>query len=265
MDALGSWTRLNDPRRVASKVGVTPTLGFSATLCIRKTRHPVQPLAKCAAQSKITQVTRLILVVNEITNTCPPVRGITPEDQPMFVIAIDVGGPEKIGWAASDGRSGSGKDIDPVLSTAAKRLSAGEPVALGFESPIWTPRRDDLGKITSRRGGAEMVFNRAWSAGAGCGVLAAGLGLMPWCFAQIARQTEELWATTIPTTFEKPGRGLFVWEAFVSGAAKATTHMDDASLALAAFQTRSLDQSSDVPPNRLSTSRWRPCWRRVGR
>jgi len=165
----------------------------------------------------------------------------------VLVIAIDVGGPEKIGWAASDGRSGSGRDLGEVLTTAATLLSGGEGVAIGFESPIWTPRREEMGRITGRRGGAETFFNRAWSAGAGCGVLAAGLGLMPWCFTQIAGQTAERRATTIPSTFEETGGGLFVWEAFVSGAAKAATHMDDASLALAAFQARSLDQPSDIP------------------
>lgn len=165
----------------------------------------------------------------------------------MFVIAIDVGGPEKIGWASSDGGIGSGKDIGDVLAIAALRLSAGEPVAIGFESPIWTPRREHLSRITSRRGGAETVFNRAWSASAGSCVLAAGLGLMPWCFSQIAGQTDERHATTISTTFTAAGSGLFVWEAFVSGAAKAASHMDDAALALAAFQSRSLNQPSDVP------------------
>ncbi len=165
----------------------------------------------------------------------------------MFIIAVDVGGPEKIGWAASNGRTGSGADLDMVLRDAALRLTSGEPVALGFEAPIWTPRRDALSGITSRRGGAEIIFNRAWSTSAGACVLAAGLGLMPWCFSQIAGQTSERHATTLPSRFATAGRGLFVWEAFVSGPAKASAHDDDAALALTAFEARSLDHQSDIP------------------
>jgi hypothetical protein len=71
----------------------------------------------------------------------------------MLVIAIDVGGPKKIGWASSDGRSGSGRDVETVPAVAARALNSGRPVALGFESPIWTPRRDALSRITSRRSG----------------------------------------------------------------------------------------------------------------
>jgi hypothetical protein len=164
----------------------------------------------------------------------------------MLVIAIDVGGPEKIGWAASSGRSGVGSDLGSVLGEAARALDQAIPVALGFEAPIWTPRREDLKRITSRRLGAEVTFNRAWSAGAGCGALGAALGLMPWCFTQIAQHTKKRLATTSPIAFQDRG-GLFVWEAFVSGHAKAVTHMDDASLALAAFQARDLLAPSDVP------------------
>lgn len=165
----------------------------------------------------------------------------------MLVIAIDVGGPEKIGWAGSNGKTGTGRDLDTILHDAAEALTAGTPVALGFEAPIWTPRREDLQRITSRRLGAEITFNRAWSAGAGCGALGAALGLMPWCFARVAQNTECRSATTSPATFLGRGEGIFVWEAFVSGHAKAATHMDDATLALAAFQARDLTVPSDVP------------------
>lgn len=164
----------------------------------------------------------------------------------MLVVAIDVGGPEKIGWAGSNGRSGAGANLDSILRDVADALTQGVPVALGFEAPIWTPRREDLKRITSRRLGAEVTFNRAWSAGAGCGALGAALGLMPWCFSQIGQHTKERLATTSPLAFQDRGNGLFVWEAFVSGHAKAATHMDDASLALQAFQARDLQAPSDV-------------------
>ena len=169
------------------------------------------------------------------------------ERKAMLVVAIDVGGWKKIGWAASNGRSGTGVDLASILTEVAVALDQGTPVALGFEAPIWTPRREDLSRITGRRLGAEMAFNRAWSAGAGCGVLAAGLGLMPWCFSFVAQNTKQRLATTNPLALLERGKGLFVWEAFVSGHAKALTHVDDASLALTAFQARGLTEASDIP------------------
>lgn len=190
----------------------------------------------------------------------------------MLVVAIDVGGPEKIGWAGSNGRSGAGANLDSILRDVADALTQGVPVALGFEAPIWTPRREDLKRITSRRLGAEITFNRAWSAGAGCGAMGAALGLMPWCFAQIAQHTSCRSATINPTTFLDRREGLFVWEAFVSGHAKAGTHMDDATLALAAFQARELTAPSDVPGEpavnlavaALLTSGWRVDLKEIG-
>ena len=41
----------------------------------------------------------------------------------MLVIAIDVGGPEKIGWASSIGRSGTGSDLDGALREVADALN----------------------------------------------------------------------------------------------------------------------------------------------
>jgi hypothetical protein len=37
------------------------------------------------------------------------------------------------------------------------------------------------------------------------------------------------------SVFETAGRGLFLWEAFVTEKAKATTHVDDATIAVACF------------------------------
>lgn len=84
-----------------------------------------------------------------------------------FVLCVDVGGPKKIGWADCNGRDGTGADLGLALDRLSDHLSSGGIVALGFEAPIWTPTRTDLARITSRRGGVETTYNRAWSAGAG--------------------------------------------------------------------------------------------------
>ena len=121
-------------------------------------------------------------------------------------------------------------------------------VALGFEAPIWTPTRIDLARITSRRGGVETTYNRAWSAGAGTGALGAALALMPWCLARIAKRARPV-ATTVDLQRFRENGSLFLWEAFVSGTMKVvgSSHHDDARLACQAFIARWPELSSDIP------------------
>jgi hypothetical protein len=127
-------------------------------------------------------------------------------------------------------------------------LHAGRRVALGFEAPIWTPVRAELAWITGRRGGVETKYNRAWLAGARAGALAAALALMPWCLTRIAKGAEPVATTVDLQRFLERG-GLFLWEAFVSGAMKVvgTTHHDDARLGCEAFVARWPNLLSDIP------------------
>jgi hypothetical protein len=122
-------------------------------------------------------------------------------------------------------------------------------VALGFEAPIWTPVRAELAQITSRRGGVETNYNRAWSASAGIGALGPALALMPWCLKRIAKGSGPIATTVDPQRFYERG-GLFLWEAFVSGTMKVvgTTPHDDARRACDAFVARWPDLFSDIPP-----------------
>jgi hypothetical protein len=121
-------------------------------------------------------------------------------------------------------------------------------VAIGFEAPIWTPRRADLARITGRRGGIETANNRAWSAGAGTGALGAALALMPWTFSHIRQGAGPVVLTVDLARFRSGAAPLFVWEAFVSGIGKGTSHHDDALLAVEAFLARWPAATSDVPP-----------------
>jgi len=164
----------------------------------------------------------------------------------VHVFCVDVGSPKNIGWADSTGNSGGPADFEAALEGVAARLHHGELVALGFEAPIWTPRRAELSRITSSRGGVELELRRAWSAGAGCGALGAGLALMPWCFAVLAK-TGTVSATTSVSKFRQWSSGLFVWEALVTGKAKGLLHHDDAAYAVEAFVSRVDDLRSDVP------------------
>src|SRR5271157_5950394 len=69
--------------------------------------------------------------------------------EPPFVLAIDVGSPANIGWAtssASEGRANFREAVDHI----AARLVAEGRAAIGFEAPIWTPRRQELGSSPER-------------------------------------------------------------------------------------------------------------------
>lgn len=166
-----------------------------------------------------------------------------------YVLCVDVGGPERIGWADVDGRDGTGADLGDALDRLSWRLRNDGWAALGFEAPIWTPTRTELSRLTARRGGVETTYNRAWSAGAGGGVLCAALALMPWCLARIAGIARPVTATVCLRRFRENG-GLFLWEAFVSGKMKVVgaSHQDDARHACQAFIARWPELSSDIPP-----------------
>lgn len=170
-----------------------------------------------------------------------------PTDKP-FVLCIDVGGPKKIGWATSTGEDGTGETLSYALNKLCDHLRSDNRAALGFEAPIWTPKRDDLSRITSSRGGIEKIQNRAWSAGAGCGALGAALVLMPWCMTYIAKNAGPINTSVDLNKFLEFG-GLFVWEAFVSGTmkTKGALHHDDARSACSAFLDRWPHITSDVP------------------
>ncbi|WP_293811135.1 hypothetical protein [uncultured Bosea sp.] len=166
----------------------------------------------------------------------------------LHIICIDVGSPAKIGWADDAGRIGSGLDMGEALDRAAALVAQGQPVAVGFEAPIWTPRRAELARITGRRGGIETTYNRAWSAGAGTGALGAALALMPWTFARLRSVAGDCAVTVDLERFRDGSVPLFVWEAFVSGIGKGASHHDDALLAVKAFAARWPDLESDVLP-----------------
>jgi len=80
----------------------------------------------------------------------------------MNVICIDVGSPKNVGWANDRGQTGSALNLLDELHRAGRLLLAGERVALGFEAPIWTPRRAELQRITASRGGVEKSLGRTW-------------------------------------------------------------------------------------------------------
>lgn len=163
-----------------------------------------------------------------------------------FVLCIDVGSYKNIGWAGSDGQTGGYRELGDAMAGISDRLSAGKMVALGFEAPVWTPARGEITKLTSRRGGFETKVNKPWSAGAGAAVTTTNLALMQWCFRQIAKRCPAANATVRLDRFgsEYP---LLIWEAFVTGTAKGSSHSADAMLGCEDFVRRWPNVVSDIP------------------
>lgn len=157
----------------------------------------------------------------------------------LVVFCADVGSVKSgnFGWARTEADSLPVAEVDSsrpghLARAVADELDDGRPVALGFECPLFVPvpeRDTELG--AARRGEG----NRAWSAGAGTGAMATGLVQSAWVLAAIRDRCprERLYLEWPPFAVER--RGLLVWEAFVSANAKGATHVDDASIAVAAF------------------------------
>ena len=153
----------------------------------------------------------------------------------MLVAAIDVGSPAKTGWATNAGQTGCG-NLSSLVEIVASEIRAGRQVALGFEAPCWVPRRRDFNRMTANRGGIEAQMSRPWSAGAGCGSLAAGIANASWFANSLHDACGQVDATTLVDRFKRDGSRLMLWEAFVSGTLKSDCHEGDAELAVGAFE-----------------------------
>jgi len=159
----------------------------------------------------------------------------------IVIHCADIGSVKKanFGWArllADDAAAQcpTGRDIGPFASGIAADPDAGCHVALGFECPLFVPISEAPGDLASARTGEG---DRPWSAGAGAASLATGLTETFWILDQVARnaRTRPEGFVDWPEFVSAPS-GLFVWEAFVTKAAKAETHHGDAELAALSFR-----------------------------
>jgi hypothetical protein len=152
---------------------------------------------------------------------------------PTVVAVVDIGSPAagRLGWYAAPAEEG-GQDVDRLMELLADGLVRG-PCALGFEAPMYVPYRPALLDLTKARPGEG---NRAWSAGAGAGALATGLVVVPHLLRRLREKAPNATATVDwkhPPT--RPGE-LLLFEAFVSGKSKGTSHADDACIAVRSFE-----------------------------
>jgi len=156
---------------------------------------------------------------------------------PLALYCADIGSVKsnRFGWygVTPTAEGAGGNDIHQLVSAVAERLKDSQPVALGFECPLFVPISVDANGLTSARFGEG---NRAWCAGAGSGSLATGLVEVVWILREIRKKMGRNRRAFLDwEEFRKHRRGLFLWEAFVSGKGKSSTDMGDAELAVRSF------------------------------
>lgn len=154
---------------------------------------------------------------------------------PMHIACADIGSVPQgnFAWASSAGAAGTLPS--ELAAYVASVLNSGESIALGFECPLFVPvpeSEQDLGKSRLGEG------SRPWSAGAGSGALATGLAQVAWVLARSRTllRTDATCHLAWNSFAAAPRPSLLVWEAFVSGSGKGGSHVEDARLAIQAFQ-----------------------------
>lgn len=132
----------------------------------------------------------------------------------MIVGAVDVGAPRNIGWAIIDnGVSMHGTDLDDFIEQFGNAIQ-NECAALGFEAPLFIPRRNELSNLTRQRQGEA---GRPWSAGAGATVTTIGLAIVDYTLSKLREFVPDKTATLNWHNWPNKNE-LLIWEAFVSAA-----------------------------------------------
>ena len=104
----------------------------------------------------------------------------------IHVAVIDVGSPNRnLGWAVVGPDPGVGERLKECIEAVVNRLERGA-VALGFEAPMFVPKRDSQDALLRARcGECSGDGNRPFSAAAGTTVLVAGLAVVPFVLQEI--------------------------------------------------------------------------------
>jgi alkylated DNA nucleotide flippase Atl1 len=159
------------------------------------------------------------------------------------IYAADIGSIKggNFGWARLDPKQGSthverndGTEIAELVDAVAHDLHVGERgVALGFECPLFVPVPEDPRRLGLARSGEG---SRPFSGGPGTAALVTGLVQTAWVLRALRSRCPEAAAFLDWDDFTRAGRGLCLWEAFVTGKAKGAAHVDDALIAATTFR-----------------------------
>jgi hypothetical protein len=134
----------------------------------------------------------------------------------VVTACVDVGSVKRdnLGWAVLEGAELThGRDLVELVDTVVDAIQRGCQLALGFECPLYVPRRQDPIALTRRRLG-EVGVN--WCGGPGGAVLATGLVQVAWLLERLAQRVPQLRGTTRWAEFEQGAAMVWIWEAFVT-------------------------------------------------
>lgn len=158
----------------------------------------------------------------------------------LQVFCADVGSVARnsFAWArrtpGSDGEElHRPESIESLAAAVVRVLRDGEPVALGFEAPLFVPVPENPERLGKAR--PCDAPSPSWSSNVGASVLATAMVQIPWTLRFIHERVPDLRVHVQWQSFAEQQDGLFLWEAFVSGSAKGETHEDDARSGVQAF------------------------------
>lgn len=123
--------------------------------------------------------------------------------------------------------------IESLTAAVASHLECEQPVALGFEMPLFLPVPHDsalLGKARPIDKGAP-----AWSSSTGASAMATGIVQAAWVLQALHGRVPDIPVFVQWEPFSAERTGLLVWEAFVTRDAKGGTHEEDAVIGVNAF------------------------------
>jgi hypothetical protein len=163
-----------------------------------------------------------------------------PWTDTLQVFCADVGSiaRDRFAWArripsADDEEVHRPESIESLAGSVVDVLREEEPVALGFEAPLFLPVPADPGRLGKAR--PCDAPSPSWSSNVGASVLATAMVQVPWTLRFIHDQLPDLRVHVQWPSFAERQEGLLLWEAFVSGAAKGETHEEDARSGVQAF------------------------------
>ncbi|MEK9152689.1 MAG: hypothetical protein AAB692_04965 [Patescibacteria group bacterium] len=164
--------------------------------------------------------------------------------KPVRTIAVYTGDAGSVargnfGWARGRANDSiiEGENIEGLRDRILQDLNEGIVVALGFECPLFLPIPRDPSMLGKARIGecTPETGNRPFSAPAGACSTITGLVELAWLLRAIREAQPEV-AGTLDWEDIREGRAnLYLWEAFVTGKEKATSHASDAVLGVRAF------------------------------
>lgn len=145
---------------------------------------------------------------------------------PAVTACVDIGSPKKgnVGWALLHGETQvTGRDLNVFIALLEPHIRSGRTIAMGFECPLYVPKRADVATMTNCRIGEEGLN---WCGGPGASVLATGLAQTNWVLTRMAELAANATGTTRWHELQEGYCQFFFWEAFITSRAGVVVPID---------------------------------------